>query len=187
MKNYKKRNLPVDQIRRFLEPGPVVLVSSAYKNEHDIMTMGWHMVMGFEPSLIGCYIWNENLSHELIKKSKECVFNIPTVDIAPTVVKIGNSTGREIDKFETFGLTPEKGKKVKAPLVKECYANFECKLIDSSMVNKYNLFIFKVVHAKCATSPKLPKTLHYRGQGEFMISGPTTSRYKKLFTPEMLA
>ncbi len=80
MKKYSKQNLPVDQIRKFLEPGPVVLVSSAWKGETNIMTMGWHMVMGFSPSLIGCYIWNENHSYDLIRKSKECVINIPTVD-----------------------------------------------------------------------------------------------------------
>lgn len=82
MKNYIKKDFPVANIRRFLEPGPIVLVSSAWKGGENIMTMGWHMVMGFEPSLIGCYVWNENHSFNMIKKSKECVINIPTVEIA---------------------------------------------------------------------------------------------------------
>lgn len=182
----KKKDFPVSEVRRFLEPGPIVLVSSAWKGKCDIMTMGWHMIMGFEPSLIGCYIWDENYSHELIKKSKQCVINVPTVDIATTVVKIGNCSGRDIDKFETFKLTSEKGKKIDAPLIKECFANFECKLIDSSLIKKYNLFIFEVVKAHVATSPKYPKTLHYRGDGQFMISGPTVGKYRKFFKPEYL-
>jgi flavin reductase (DIM6/NTAB) family NADH-FMN oxidoreductase RutF len=82
MKTVRKRNLPVDEIRRFLEPGPIVLVSSAYQGESNIMTMGWHMVMGFEPSLIGCYIWDQSHSFEMIRKSRECVINIPTFDLA---------------------------------------------------------------------------------------------------------
>ncbi len=45
MKRYRKHDFPTDQIRRFLEPGPIVLVSSAWKGERDIMTMGWHMMM----------------------------------------------------------------------------------------------------------------------------------------------
>lgn len=183
MKNYSKKNFPVSQIRRFLEPGPIVLVSSKSGDETDIMTMGWHMVMGFQPSLIGCYIWDANHSFELIKKSKECVFNIPTEDIADTVVKIGNCSGRSIDKFEKFGLTAQKADKVKAPLIKECFANFECKLFETKMIKEYNLFIFEVVKAHVAISPKYPKTIHYRGKGEFMISGPTVSRYRKLFKP----
>jgi flavin reductase (DIM6/NTAB) family NADH-FMN oxidoreductase RutF len=186
MKTYVKKDFPVSNVRRFLEPGPIILVSSAYKGEMNIMTMGWHMIMEFEPSLIGCYIWTANHSFDMIRKSKECVINIPTVDLASKVVKIGNSSGRDINKFETFKLTPLLGEKVKAPLIKECYANFECKLIDSSLVTKYSLFVFEVVKAHTAVSPKFPKTIHYRGDGLFMISGPTTNKYHKLFKPEML-
>src|SRR6186997_1894452 len=94
VKNFKKKDFPVSDVRCFIEPGPIVLVSSAWKGETNIMTMGWHMIMEFKPSLIGCYIWDQNHSFDLIRKSKECVINIPTVDIAETVVAIGNSTGR---------------------------------------------------------------------------------------------
>ncbi|CCB86307.1 MULTISPECIES: flavin reductase family protein [Parachlamydia] len=184
-KKYKKYDFPVDDIRRFLEPGPIVLVSSAWKSEQNIMTMGWHMVMGFSPSLIGCYIWTENHSFEMIYKSKECVFNIPTVDMADTIVGIGNTTGAEIDKFKEFGLTAAKGVKVSAPLIQECYANFECKLIDSSQVKKYSLFIFEVVRAYAPRRPKYPTTIHYRGDGQFMVSGKSLNLRKK-FKPEML-
>ena len=77
----------MDKVRRFLEPGPIVLVSSKWKGATNIMTMGWHMVMGFEPSLIGSYIWDENHSFEMLRRSKECVINIPTEDIAAKVVE----------------------------------------------------------------------------------------------------
>ena len=83
MPTYRKRDFPVSDIRRFLEPGPVVLVSSAHKGERNIMTMGWHMVMEFVPSLVGCLISSGNHSYELIRRSKECVINIPTVELAP--------------------------------------------------------------------------------------------------------
>ena len=109
MKIYDKENFPVGNIRRFLEPGPIVLVSSAWKGKTNIMTMGWHMVMEFEPSLIGCYIWSENHSFDMVRKSKECVINIPTVDLASKVVAIGNTTGRDVDKFAQFGLTAVPG------------------------------------------------------------------------------
>lgn len=180
-----KRDFPVDQIRRFLEPGPIVLVSSFWKSQRNIMTMGWHMVMAFEPSLIGCYIWPENHSFEMIRKSRECVFNIPTVDMAHTVVGIGNTTGAEIDKFEEFGLTPVPATQVKAPLIQECYAHLECKLHDARMIRSYSLFIFEVVKAHAATRPRNPTTIHYRGEGEFMVSGRSLNLRRK-FKPEML-
>jgi flavin reductase (DIM6/NTAB) family NADH-FMN oxidoreductase RutF len=186
MATYTKKDFPVSNVRRFIEPGPIVLVSSAYKSDTNIMTMGWHMIMEFQPSLIGCYIWTQNHSFEMIRKSKQCVINLPTEDIAAKVVKVGNSSGRDIDKFAEFGLTAKPATHVRAPLIDECYANFECRLVDSSLIRKYSLFVFEVVKAHVATSPKYPKTIHYRGDGEFMISGENTRKYHKLFRPGML-
>jgi flavin reductase (DIM6/NTAB) family NADH-FMN oxidoreductase RutF len=181
-----KTNFPVANARRFLEPGPIVLVSSAHKGEANIMTMGWHMMMEFQPSLVGCIISSANHSFEMIRKSKQCVINVPTLELAAKVAKIGNSSGRDIDKFAAFGLSAKPGTLVRAPLIAECYANFECLLADASQIKKYNMFIFEVVKAHVATTPKHPKTLHYRGDGEFMISGTQTRRYRKLFRPQML-
>jgi flavin reductase (DIM6/NTAB) family NADH-FMN oxidoreductase RutF len=186
MTAYTKTDFPVANVRRFLEPGPIILVSSACKGDTNIMTMGWHMIMEFEPSLIGCYVWTANHSFEMIRNSKQCVINIPTEDLAATVVKIGNSSGRDIDKFAEFGLSPRPATHVRAPLIDECYANFECRLVDSGLIRKYSLFVFEVVKAHVATAPKYPKTIHYRGDGEFMISGANTRRYRKLFRPGML-
>src|SRR6476469_2847378 len=120
MKPAAKKNFPLEKIRRYLEPGPIVLVSSAYKGERDIMTLGWHMMLGFSPALVGCYIWDENHSYSLIRKSKQCVINLPTYDMIDAVIGIGNTHGPEVDKFEEFGLTPAKAGKVGAPLIEEC-------------------------------------------------------------------
>ena len=182
----RKRDFPVDDVRRFLEPGPIVLVSSAWKGKTNIMTLGWHMVLGEEPSLVGCFIWDQNHSFEMIRKSRECVINVPTVDLATTVVKIGNTSGRDLDKFAAFHLTAVPGKKVRAPRIQECYANFECRLADSSLIDGYGLFVFEVVKGYARTTPKFPKTLHYRGDGLFMIAGPTVSRFRRGFKPDML-
>jgi flavin reductase (DIM6/NTAB) family NADH-FMN oxidoreductase RutF len=186
MPKYTKKDFPTHNIRRFLEPGPIVLVSSAHKGETNIMTMGWHMVMEFSPSLVTCLISGANHSFELVRQSRQCVINLPTVDLADTVVKIGNTSGRSIDKFAEFHLTPKPGTHVRAPLIDQCYANFECELVDAAWVTKYNVFVFEVVKAHVAVSPKLPKTIHYRGDGEFMISGADTRKWRKLFRPGML-
>jgi flavin reductase (DIM6/NTAB) family NADH-FMN oxidoreductase RutF len=186
MPRYVKTDYPVSEVRRFLEPGPIVLVSSAWKEQTNVMTLGWHTVMEFQPSLIGCVISEANHSFDLIRRSRACVVNLPTTDLATTVVRVGNSSGREIDKFAAFGLTRRPSELVRAPLIEECYANFECRLADASQVRKYNFFIFEVVKAHVARSPKLPKTIHYRGDGEFMISGPTVRTYRRWFRKERL-
>ncbi|MDQ4079146.1 MAG: flavin reductase family protein [Gemmatimonadota bacterium] len=181
-----KKSFAVANIRQLLEPGPIVLVSSAWKDEMNIMTMGWHTVMEFTPSLVGCVISESNHSFEMIRRSRECVINIPTVGLARKVVGIGNSSGRDTDKFAAFELTPVPGTKVKAPLIAECYANLECRLEDSRLVQKYNFFIFEVVKAHSATTPRYPRTIHYRGDGVFMISGANTRRYRHLFGRDAL-
>ena len=185
MRTFRKSPFPVEGIRRFLEPGPIVLVSSAWNGRRNIMTMGWHTVMEFEPSLVGCIISQGNHTFEMVRRSRECVINVPTTALTDVVVGIGNTTGAEIDKFERFGLTAEKAELVGAPLIRECYANLECRLADDCLVERYNFFIWEVVRAQAALSPKYAESLHYTGDGIFMVSGKTISR-RKLFRPEML-
>jgi flavin reductase (DIM6/NTAB) family NADH-FMN oxidoreductase RutF len=180
MRAYKKKSFPLTKIRRFIEPGPIVLISSQHQEERNIMTLGWHMMLGFEPALVGCFIWDENHSFPLIRRSKECVINIPTFDMIDTIIGIGNVHGGKGDKFADFGLTAADASKVGAPLIAECYANFECKLVDTSLIDRYSLFIFEVVKAHVATSPKYPTTVHYRGDGVFMVSGRNRS-YRSRF------
>jgi len=185
MKMQNKKPFPVEQIRRYLEPGPIVLVSSRWKGRSNIMTMGWHTVMEFSPSLVGCVIAAGNHSFEMIRRSGECVINIPTMDMIDQVVGIGNCTGAETDKFERFGLTAADAQQVKAPMIAECHANLECRLYDRKMVAAYNFFIFEVVAAHAARTPKYPKTVHYTGDGIFRTTERTLNRRAR-FAPHML-
>src|ERR1700730_3239742 len=185
-KRTAKIDLPVSKVRRYLEPGPIVLVTSARGKIHNIMTMGWHTVMEFTPSLVGCVIAARNHSFELVRRSGECVINLPTTKLTDQVVGVGNTSGAEIDKFAAFALTPQKAQRVGAPLIRECHANFECKLADNRLVDQYNFFIFEVVKAHVAPAPRHPRTLHYTGDGVFMVAGKIVSRRGK-FRPELLA
>jgi len=89
------------------------------------------------------------------------------------MVGCGNTSGRRVDKFKTFGLTPVPGTLVKAPLILECYANFECKVVDTKLLAKYNVFILEVLKAWIDPSKKNPRTMHHRGKGTFMVAGRT--------------
>jgi flavin reductase (DIM6/NTAB) family NADH-FMN oxidoreductase RutF len=180
-----KTDFPVSGIRRYLEPGPIVLVSSKWRDKTNIMTMGWHTVMEFSPSLVGCIIASSNHSFSLIRKARECVINLPTTALTDIVVKVGNASGARLDKFAAFGLTAGEAEKVGAPLIRECHANFECRLHDGRLIEKYNFFIFEVVKAHVAVSPKHPKTLHYTGNGVFTVPGKIINR-RSLFRPEMI-
>jgi len=181
-----KYAFPVSKARKYLEPGPVLLLSSQYQDQHDIMTLGWHTLLEFSPSLVGCMIAGMNHSHELIRNSGQCVLNIPSASLINEVVAVGNSHGDTIDKFEAFGLTPEPAQVVGAPMIAECFASFECQLYDDSMVDRYNLFIFEIVKAHVAGEPEYPATLHYTGEGRFSVMGDKMLDKSGDFKPEML-
>jgi flavin reductase (DIM6/NTAB) family NADH-FMN oxidoreductase RutF len=167
----KKKILSLSKVYQFLEPGPVVMVTTAQKEKANIMTMSWHTMMDFTPPIVGCVISNRNYSFDILKVSKECVINIPTVELAEKVVGCGNTSGKKIDKFKKFDLTPTAASCVKAPLISECYINLECKVIDTKLVNKYNFFIVEVLKAWINPAKKHPRTIHHQGYGKFMVAG----------------
>ena len=166
-----KQSLPLPEVYQLIEPGPVVLVSSMMGEQTNIMTMSWHMMIEFEPPTLACAISAGDYTYDIVKKTKECVINIPTEELAKKVVGCGNTIGRDIDKFKQFGLTPSAAACVRAPLIDECYANFECKMIDSKLAAKYGIFIFEVVKAWIDRSQKNPRTIHHQGNGKFVMDG----------------
>lgn len=168
-----RKSCPLSKVYGLLEPGPVVLVTTAHQGRRNIMTLSWHTMLEFEPPLVGCVVSDRNHSFELLKASRECVINIPTVELADKVVGCGNTSGAKTDKFKRFGLTPLPAKMVGAPLIQECFANLECRVVDTTMVSKYSLFVLEVIQAWIDPAVKDPRTLHHRGHGKFMIAGET--------------
>lgn len=166
-----KKAVHLSELYRLIEPGPVVMLSTARQGKANVMTMSWHMMIDFEPPLLGCVISDRNYSFEILKETKECVINIPSVEMASQVVDVGNCSGRSIDKFERFHLTPDSGSKVKAPLIRECFANLECIVVDMHMAAKYNIFILEVLQAWMRPTKKRPRMIHHCGKGVFVVDG----------------
>jgi len=175
-----RRELSLSKVYGLLETGPVVLLTTAHKGKANVMTMSWHTMMEFEPPLVGCIVSSRNFSFDALQATRQCVINIPTAELAEKVVGIGNSSGRNVNKFETFGLTAKPASQVTAPLIAECYANLECKVLDTQLVNSYNFFVLEVVKAWLDHSHKDPRTLHHRGDGHFMVAGETIELPSKM-------
>lgn len=165
------RELPLPKVYQLLEPGPVVLVTTAGNGRANVMTMSWHMMVEFEPPLVACILSCGNHSFAALKATGECVIAVPAAKMAEAVVGVGNTCGRDVDKFAAFGLTAVAASSVKAPLVKECFANLECRVVNRRLVTTYNLFVLEVVKAWVDPRQKAPKTLHHRGYGTFAIDG----------------
>ncbi|WP_293605457.1 flavin reductase family protein [Polaromonas sp. UBA4122] len=175
-----KRSFPLSKVYGLLEPGPVVLLTTAHKGAANVMTMSWHTMMEFEPPLVGCVVSNRDFSFDALKATRQCVLNIPTVELAAKVVGCGNTSGRRVDKFKSFGLTPEPASLVGAPLIAECYANLECRVVDTRLMNRYNFFVLEVLKAWIDPACKEPRTLHHRGRGVFIVAGETIKLPSKM-------
>jgi flavin reductase (DIM6/NTAB) family NADH-FMN oxidoreductase RutF len=129
------------------------------------------MMVEFEPPLVACVVRNADYSFAALRATKECVIAIPALGLAQIVVGIGNCSGRDVDKFKRFGLTQTPAKCVAPPLVAECFANLECKVVDTHLVNKFNLFVLQVLKAWTDPAQKNPKTIHHHGYGRFAVDG----------------
>jgi flavin reductase (DIM6/NTAB) family NADH-FMN oxidoreductase RutF len=163
--------LPLSTVYQLLEPGPVVLLTTTRNGKANIMTVSWHMMVEFEPPLIACVIGDSNYSFSALRATKECVIAVPALKLAAKVVEIGNCSGRDVDKFKKFGLTPVPAELIAPPLVAECFANLECKVTDTRLVNRYNLFILEVLKTWTDPAQKHPKTIHHHGWCSFSVDG----------------
>lgn len=175
-----RRSYPMSKVYGLLEPGPVLLLSTEHKGKANVMTMSWYTMMEFEPPRVGCVVSGRDFSFTALKATRECVLNIPTRELAEQVVGCGNTSGRNVDKFAAFGLTPAPASLVRAPLIAECYANLECRVVDTRLMNRYNFFVLEVVKAWVDPAWKDPRTLHHRGYGAFMVAGETIKLDSKM-------
>lgn len=166
-----KRSFPLSRVYQLLEPGPVTMVTTSYKGRSNVMTLSWHMMIDFEPPIFACVVSDQNYTFDILKKTKECVVNIPTADQAALVVKVGNTSGAKVDKFQKFHLAQEPGSHVQAPLLRDCYASLECKVIDAKMAKKYNMFILEVLKAWVRPAKKRAQMIHHCGNGMFVVDG----------------
>lgn len=182
LKPPRLRRHPLATVYRLIEPGPVVLVTTAGSPVPNIMTMSWLMMLGADPPLIGCGIGRWNHSWAALQKQRACVIAIPDAALLRTVVRIGNCSGRDTDKFSAFHLTPLPAALVAAPLIAECWANLECRVVSTALVKRYNVFVVRVVRAWTHDTTRRPRTFHANGDGTFVIDGVTRNLKRDMVT-----
>jgi len=162
------KELELNKAFTLMEPGPVTMITTSDKGKDNIMTLSWHIVLGFEGRLaIMTGPWN--YSYTALIKNKECVINIPCEDLIEKAIGVGTTTGSETDKFKKFKLTPVKSHLVNPPSIKECIAGIECRVIDE--VKEYDLIILETVYAWTNNGYGESKSFHYSGDGIFIVDG----------------
>lgn len=162
------KELPKEQALTFIEPGPVVLVTTFDGERNNVMTISWTMAIDFEQHIVlTTGAWN--YSFRALMQTRECVVCIPPAPWMEKVVQIGMVSGEDEDKFSKFHLTALPAKHVKAPLLEGCIACLECKVVD--YVERYG---FVVLHVeRVLTDETVPdrRMFHAVGDGTFIVDG----------------
>lgn len=147
------------------------MLTTYHRKRANIMTMGFHMMIQHVPPLIGAIVGPWDFSKKALAATRECVIAIPGIDLAKKVVDIGNTSGSEINKFEEYKLTAKAARIVQAPLIEECLANIECRVVDTKMMKRYNLFILEAVKVWINPDRREQRTMHHHGNGTFKVDG----------------
>ena len=144
-----KIEVPRDRSTRLLSSGNVILVSSAYKDKTNIITLAWKTPLSHKPALVGISIAKTHFSSELIEKSEEFIVNIPDYSLMDEVVFCGKVSGRDVDKFKQAKLTALRANRlIKTPLISECIGHLEVVLRDIREFGDHNFFVGEVIYAQ---------------------------------------
>lgn len=171
------RTLKLSRAFTLIEPGPVVLVTTRDRETDNVMTISWTMVVDFTPRFaITTGAWN--FSYRVLERTKQCVIAVPAVDLLDKVVGIGTCSGADTDKFAKFRLTPVPGRKVGAPLIAECLANVECRVVD--FVRKHDIVVLEGVAAHWNPGRCERRTIHAVGDGTFVADGRKLDRRRQM-------
>jgi len=176
-----RTNLPLEKSWKLLNHGPVTLVTSAHGGKSNLMAASWAMPLDYDPPKVLLVLDANTYSRELIDASGEFGLQVPKRRIAEQTVAVGQATGRDGDKFARFQLATFPAQRIAAPMLEQCVAWMECKVIPDA-TQRYDLFIAEVVASYVdsrlfhdnrwdfGTDP-LDRTMHYISNGEFFATG----------------
>lgn len=151
-----------------VEPGPVTMISTMNDGKPNVMTLTWITVMDWTPRFaLVTGPWN--YSYEALIGSRECVIGIATADLVETILDVGTVSGQDVDKFARFGLTALPASHVAAPLIGECWANIECRVVDH--IAQHDMFVLDGIKAWTNPDHRDKRLLHAVGDGTFTADG----------------
>lgn len=175
--------VPLTKAYRLLNHGPTVLVSAAQGGQRNVMAAAWAMAVDFEPCKVAVVLDKQTWTRELLEAEGSFVLNVPCAAQVDLVQTVGNTTGRDVDKFAAYGIETLAGDQVSAPLIAGCVAWLECRLLPEAHNQQgYDLFLGEVVAAQADTrvfrdghwdfaGQDRLRTLHHVAGGHFLVIG----------------
>ncbi len=161
-------NARLENLHHLLYPRQTVMIASSFGGKDNLMVVDWHTPVSFDPFMVAISIGKTRCSLEMVSKSREFVLCVVPHSLEKKVLSCGTTCGRDVDKFEEFELKKDKAWKVKAPLLHDAIANFECKVASEVPAGDHVVFIGEVVEAHVdKVAVKDEKKLFNKGGREF--------------------
>ena len=160
--------MPLGKAFTLLEPGPVTWVVTHDGRRANVMTISWTMVLDFDARFAICTgPWNS--SYAALEATRECVIAIPPAELLDAVVGVGTCSGKSVDKFARCGLHTQPARHVRAPLITDCIAAVECRVVD--IVEAHSIVVLEGVAAWTTPALRGARMLHAVGDGTFVADG----------------
>lgn len=134
--------------RRLLNPGPVAIVTTAWRAVANAAPIAWTTPLSMAPPLVGVVIHPHRHTADMIRFSEEFAINIPGPGLLKQAHFLGTLSGLEHNKLEAAGLEPFKAQRLEVPLIEGCLAWIECGLQDVISIGDHTLFVGKVVRVQ---------------------------------------
>jgi flavin reductase (DIM6/NTAB) family NADH-FMN oxidoreductase RutF len=126
-------------------PKVVVIVTASARGRDDAMTAAWHSSISFRPPIYGIAVTSKRFTYQLMAESREFAINFIPAEKASLAAAVGGTSGQQMDKFERFNIRKEKPLRTTAPILKDAYAAYECKLVDSKSYGDHLWIVGEIV------------------------------------------
>lgn len=126
-------------------PKVAVILTASAGGRDDAMTAAWHSSISLRPPIYGVAVTSKRFTYHLITESREFGINFIPLEKAALAAAVGGTSGQQIDKFEKLNIQKEKSLKTGAPILKDAYAAYECKLLDSKPYGDHLWIVGEIV------------------------------------------
>src|SRR3990172_4700675 len=175
-----RRSLEPQDALRLLDGGPVVLVTTRWRNPTDAVPAIWTTPLSRMPPLVGVTVSPSRHTHDMVRFSEEFALNFPARDLLNHTHYFGAVSGRDVTKLDLAKLHTFRASKVSAPLIEGCLAYVECGLEDALRIGDHTLFVGRVLVVQAETDAFDEtwlvgdvdyRPLHYLGLDRYAVLG----------------
>jgi flavin reductase (DIM6/NTAB) family NADH-FMN oxidoreductase RutF len=138
----------VSSFSRLMHPYVTLLVTCCdAAGSANIITIAWAIPVSGRPPLMALSVAPPRHSFGLIQETGEFVVNVAPFELAEKALYCGRRSGRDVNKFDEAGLTAKPAQHVRPPIIAECIAHLECRVVQDIEAGDHHIFVGEVLAA----------------------------------------